>query len=1046
MAQRRKPRRSGTNRGGEPGDPVEEFPDAAEGQQAAQEPRPGQPRAQQSRDAAGGGQPEEPEGAAKHRPRAVQAAQGYQEFLLVGIGASAGGLKPLKQFFAKVPPASNMAFVVVQHLDPRHGSLLDSILGQVTHIKVVNAADGMRVQPNRIYIKPPDSDLLLVEDKLVLLKPLGTESHMPIDVFFRSLAEQRGENCCCIVLSGTGRDGTLGLKAVKGAGGLTLVQSEDEAEYTGMPTSAIDTGMADLVLRVEEMPRELIRFARHPFMRPPAAERDREPGRGRDTTVQKILATVRSRTGHDFTHYKRSTVRRRIDRRMVIHHIDGIDDYLNYLRKDEGEVQALFKDLTINVTRFFRDPEAFEELKAVVKRHLIPHKNEGSDLRAWVAGCSTGEEAYSLAMVLTEAMIEADKHLNIKVFGTDINPDAVESARSGIYPDTIAADIDPARLERFFVRSDTSYRVRDGIRETLIFAVHDVPRDPPFSQLDLVSCRNLLIYVDHTLQKRILPYLYYSLVTGGVLFLGTSEGVGDFADLFSPVSTKWKIFRGQHADPERYLQTFHVSQVVPERRHPGAAGGGGERERTSSRGEVRRLVERTIMERYGPPAVLVDENFDILYFHGDTQPYLVPPQGEPQFNLLRMARREVHYRLRKILLRAQRTGRQAVEEGVRIGLDGRFLMADLAVIPFKERRKQYLLVTFHQRTPPPDVEVSEPEEERDADSRVRALQVELYATRQDLQATIEELETSNEELKSANEELQANNEELQSTNEELETSREELQSTNEELETVNAELENKNQALSRASDDIQNLLAATNLATIFLDTELRINRFTPSTRRVFNLIEADIGRQLSDISTRLQEVDVAREAREVLDSLERREHTVRVGEDGWYLLDVRPYRTANNVIAGVVLTFIDFTERKKEQIRTEEALLYAENVMETVRQPLVVLTGNMEVSSANRSFYHTFRLTPKEAEGRSLFQLGAGEWDILVLRSALEQVLPEGRELADFRVELDFPQIGRRVLNLNARRIERGGGRPDLILLAVEDTTDHEKGGAGEST
>ena len=956
---------------------------------------------------------------------------------VVGIGASAGGLKALEAFFDHLPPDNGLAFVVVQHLDPNHESMMVGILGRHTRLEVQQVQDGARPEPNRVYLKPPGQDVALKDGTFRLSPPPeGKLVPLPVDTFFRSLAEDQRERGICIILSGAGRDGTLGLKAVKETGGLVMVQAEEQAEYTGMPGSAIDTGLADFILPVEKMPEELLHYVHHPSILAarPGAEASQE---ALEAEYQKILMIVRTHVGTDFSHYKRSTLSRRIARRLALHHLGSLSDYLRFLRQHPQEVDALFRDLIISVTRFFRDPEAWAALTDQLASGPLSGKEDGEEVRAWVAGCSTGEEVYSTAIMLQEAGERAGKRLRVKLFATDLNAESIEAARTGVYPDSIAADVGLQRLERYFTRRDSSYRIGGELRETVVFSVHDLTRDPPFSQLDLVVCRNLFIYLDPSLQRDVLPRLHYGLKPGGLLFLGPSEGIGDLGELFTPIDSHWKIYRARGAHESRHPRRLY--NAPPERGRPpdGSRGepglqeeGAGESGR-ERREPVQAAVEQAVLEKYTPPAVLVDRDHRILYFHGDTGRYLNPPRGVPDLHLLQMVRPELRQRLQRAMRQAAADRKAVTEEGLFVRCEHQFLTVDLTVAPFGGGGGEgQLLVTFEERTLPeqPGTEA----EEADTDSRLQVLRHELYAARQDLQATIEELETANEELKSANEELQANNEELQSTNELMETSREELQSTNEELETVNMELQQKNGQLARAHDDLLNLFSSSRIGSIFLDAKLLIKRFTPTVERLFHLIEGDIGRPITDLVSRLRYPSLAEDARQVLRTLERKEQEVLTEEGQWYAMDIRPYRTRDNVIEGVVITFADITGLKRAERRAEEAGELNESIMETMREPFLVLDGVLTVVAASKAFHLTFRTTPQETVGRPIYRLGNGQWDLPDLRSLLEQVIQTQSEFEDYRVEQEFPRIGRRVMLLNGRRITRQG-KPDMTLLAFEE-------------
>jgi len=895
--------------------------------------------------------------------------QASDEFLLVGIGASAGGLKPLLTFFDNLPAECSMSFVVVQHFDSSHESFMDKILTRHTDLKVRVVEDGETVQPGMVYIKPTDKDVLLEQNRLLLADPPSDEpAHLPIDAFFRSLAGHRGELGACVVLSGTGRDGTQGLQAVKRAGGLAIVQEQQQAEYKGMPGSAIDTGLADLVLPVEKIPTALLRYARHPYLAKKVVAESEDELAEKD--VRSILRVVQAQTGHDFSRYKRSAIRRRIDRRLVLHQLHSLSEYIGYLRESPGEVQALFQDLTITVSGFFRDPEAYEALGKALRERIVKHKTDGDQLRAWVAGCSTGEEVYSVAVLITEAMEDLNKRLHVKLFATDINKQALNAARSATYPDTIRVDVSEERLERFFVKNDSSYRPADRIREMVVFALHDLTRDPPFSQLDLVCCRNLLIYMNSSLQGKVLSLLHYSLNPGGLLFLGTAENTRELADQFAPANSRQRVFVAQKSTrgSPHGLQAFAADTGAPKERETEKQTDT-QRERRPqrrSKGEplpaVRRLVEKVALEKYAPPAILVDGRFRILYFHGDADKYLRPPQGEPDWSILKLARKELHFKLRKSLLAAQAQGQAVSEKDLEVRYGNQLLRADLTVIPFREQHQDYLLVTFTPKKEEPLAAPAAESQHEDSDARVRALSQELYTVKQDLQATIEELETSNEELETSIEELEtsneeletsieelkANNEELQSANEEMETAREELQSINEELQTVNAELQEKNRQLVQVNDDIENLFSTTSTGSVFLDQKMRIKRFTPAVRKVFKLIETDIGRPLTDFASRLKGVDILSEAVEVLETLNQKHIEIQTEDDEFFDVEIHPYRSTENIIEGVVITFFDISRFKHLELAAQDAQLRAESISNAVREPLLVLDEELQVHSLNQ--------------------------------------------------------------------------------------------------
>ncbi len=828
-------------------------------------------------------------------------------FPIVGIGSSAGGLEALEIFFSNLPSDTNMAFVIIQHLSPRHKSIMADILMKYTQMQVLQIKDDQKIEPNHVYLNPPDKNVIILNRRLLLIEPTQTHGiNLPIDCFFRSLSEDLGEKAICIVLSGTATDGTLGLKAIKGEGGMALVQDPDSAKYAGMPSSAIATGLVDFILAVEKIPEALVRYVRHPYIeRPERIETAKQQFRG---YVQKILASIRTSTGHDFSKYKQTTIRRRIERRMAVHQIDSIEKYDTYLHRTPAEISILFKDLLIGVTSFFRDAKAFEVLKAKVIPELIKNKNPKFPLRIWVAGCATGEEAYSIAILFVEVMDKLKKQINIQIFSSDIDNEALDVARAAVYPDSIAADVSSARLDRYFIKDDNTYRIKKQIRDMVVFADQNVIKDPPFSRLDLVSCRNLLIYMEPVLQKKVLPLFHYTLIHQGILFLGTSESIGEFSHLYSPISSKWKIFKSKEYVADRMVDyprtplydVLPRPKIFEEKHVPTVA-------------DIHNLAERIILENYAPACVLINEQYEILHFIGQTDRYLAAPTGKASFNVLNMAREGLKYKLSTALHKAAKQKTTIISKGLKIKHNNMFRSVDLVIRPLTESdfTQGFSLVMFEDKTPLEPVVRTKKASPNNVDPYVLSLEKELQSTKEYLQTTNEELETSNEELKSTNEELQSVNEELQSTNEELETSKEELQSTNEELVTVNAELQKKVEALSETNNDINNLLASTEIGTIFLDINLCIKRFTPAITKLFNLIQTDIGRPIGDITSNIQIDDLFEHAQEVLDTLVWQEVEVQDKKGIWYSMRVTPYRTLENVIDGVVLTFVDISKLKQ---------------------------------------------------------------------------------------------------------------------------------------
>jgi two-component system CheB/CheR fusion protein len=954
---------------------------------------------------------------------------------VVGVGASAGGLEALQGLFANLPRGPNLAFIVVQHRATDRTSVMRSLIEKHTELIVKDIEDGAKLEPDTIYLAPADKDVSIMHGVLFLVEPPPHYGvHLPIDSFLRTLARDEAERAIAIILSGTGSDGTLGLREIKAAGGMVMVQQEEQAKYDSMPRSAIETGMVDFVLPVEKMGEQLAQYIRHPYL-----ERRRvpEPEEKSEDQLQRVFMLIRNQTGHDFSHYKRNTIRRRIARRLAVHQIENLDHYIKLLQESPEEVDTLAREMLITVTNFFRDRQAWEAMAEEVIRPIVEEKPPEIPLRIWVAGCATGEEAYTVALLFHEQMARDEKHHLLQIFATDLDEESVNIGRRGIYPKSIAADVSPARLKRFFTEEGNNYKIKTNIRETIVFAKHNLIKDAPFSKLDLLCCRNVLIYLDNSLQKKLIPMFHYTLNPNGILLLGESESIGTFADLFAPVDAKRKIFRRKPVETGYEPEAGEVSLRAPaeaSREKPLSAKG---------KHDVAEIAERVILRDYSLPCVLVDEDFNIAYFNGDTSRYLAQPSGKPTTNIIQMARPEIHFKLNLLLKRAFHERHIAMEKDIQIRANDHYFDTDIVVRPVAEggTAENLMLVVFKSRPKerkpgegavplPTDV----PAEEKDG--RIRELEQELQSTREYLQTTIEELETSNEELKSSNEELQSTNEELQSTNEELDTSREELQSTNEELRTVNSEYQQKIEELSKAYDDLNNLLGATEVATLFLDRDLRIRRFTPAARKIFRLIDRDVGRPLDDISTSLQAPNLMPDIRSVLETLTRVDEEVSCDGSEWYQMKVVPYRTAEDVIEGVVITFVDVTDRKKTLAVAEQASDFAEAIVETVRQPLLILDGDLKVVSANAAFYHHFQTRPEETLGLRIYQLGNNQWDIAELRELLEQIVPQNTKFEGFRVHTDFPQIGGRTMLLNARQTMHKGEATGRILLAFEDITE----------
>ena len=869
-------------------------------------------------------------------------------FPIVGIGASAGGLAAFEAFFSGMPADANpgMAFVLVQHLAPDHTSILTDLIRRYTRMQVFEVTDGMTVQPDCVYIIPPNHDMAFINGTLQLLEPAAPRGQrLPIDFFFRSLAQDQHERAIGIVLSGTGSDGTLGIRAIKGEGGMVMAQKLESTEYDGMPNSAIATGLVDFEILPREMPDQIIAYAAQAFGNAFRTVCTTEPLP--ETAMKKIFVLLRAQTGHDFSHYKPSTINRRIERRMAVHQIKSINGYVKQLQRDSSEVQALFRDLLIGVTHFFRDPAAFQTLEEKGIPKLFANKSEDAAIRVWSSGCSTGEEAYSLAILLAEAVeaVEAQKKsFAIQLFATDIDPQAIATARAGMYPASIAADISPERLARFFTLEPggSSYRIHKSIRDMVVFSEQDVIKDPPFSKLDLISCRNVMIYMGSVLQQKLIPLFHYALNPGGILFLGTSETTGDSKELFAALDSKQKIYQRK----EDFIGTRRVAidRFVPlvtavDAAPPARAAG---KKILPEKPPLRELTEQALLQQVIAAGALVTRTGDILYLHGRTGLFLEPAPGEAGINnILAMAREGLQNELTMALHKAAGIKETVCHPGLSVKTNGHFTTVNLTVRPVTtgagaSPESPLYLVILEEAT---ESEIrgqrsKASEQVPDPDARIAALQLELRTKDEYLQSTQEEMQSSNEELKSSNEELQSMNEEMQSTNEELETSKEELQSVNEELSTVNAELQTKMLDLSRVNNDMNNLLAGTGIATIFVDHQLRILRFTPTASEIINLIPADTGRPVAHIVSNLEGYNhLVADAQAVLDTLIPKEVDVRTTAGKWYTLRIQPYRTLANVIEGVVITFVEITE----VVRTRDAL---EKAQDQLRMAVVVRDSN----------------------------------------------------------------------------------------------------------
>ena len=953
----------------------------------------------------------------KRKPKPASPA----DFPLVAIGMSAGGLETISPFLKAMPPDSGMGIVIIQHLEPSRKSLLAELMGKDTAMPVVEITDGMKVEPDRVHVIAPGRTLLIEDNSFTLIDPKEKRGFRhPIDKFFNALAKDRGAKAIGIILTGAGSNGTAGLLDIKQAGGLCIAQDPETAKFDSMPRHAIASGAVDYVLAPEKIPEAVLAFARHPYLEHPS---DPEAlADGGPAGLGDVLTLIRARTGQDFRQYKASTLNRRIYRRMGLARVERLEDYLGLLRKDSGELDALVKDLAINVTGFFRDPEAWNALEKDAIGPIVANATPNNPIRVWVPACSTGDEAYSLAIMVAEQIDRSGKRLSMKIFATDVGEQNLAMARKGIFPGSMVESLLPERLERYFDKVGDDYQIKPDIRESVLFASQNLLSDPPYSRMDLVSCRNLLIYLKPDAQKHVLALTHFALKEGGYLFLGNAETIGDKEDLFEAVSKRWRIYK-RIGPPRSSALDFsgwpsREQSVVPE----------------SSEPKVADVAARALARRFGPASVVIDSNFRIQHFHGATDEFIGHPQGAPTQDLLSLARDGLAIVIRRIVQKAKTEGE--VSALAVAGHDRVIVTAS----PLRGDEAALFLVTFNHQSASLKGAPDKPPPEGASDHR-QELESELKAARDELRSTVEQFETSNEELKAANEEVTSVNEELQATNEELEASKEELQALNEELNAVNSQLERKVHELESAQDDLKNLLSGNEIATVFLDPHLRIKWFSPAVKPLFDLEERDIGRPIANFTQKFADGDLIGKANAAIEHLAAFEVDVRADDGRNFQLRVQPYRTRDNRIAGAVASFIDVTELKETQAKIAGARDYAEAIVRTVHDPLLVLDRDLNVISANPSFFRTFKVDQRDTVGHPLYDLGNGQWDIPQLRALLDRVVPEKGSVTGYEVDHDFPGIGHRCMVLNAQRIAGSSPDDDLILLVIEDATERLEAG-----
>jgi two-component system CheB/CheR fusion protein len=946
-------------------------------------------------------------------------------FPIVGIGASAGGLEAFTALLSHLPDDTGMAFILIQHLDPKHDSHLTELLAKVSKMPVAEVKGNTRAEANHVYVIPPRCNLGISGGVLHTPPRPDSGRNMPIDSFLRALAGDRGSKAFGVVLSGTGSDGTLGLQAIKAEGGITFAQEKRSAKFDGMPESAIASGGVDFVLSPAGIARQLAVMAPHSYLTLDAQQAI-QPSHEADAELGMVFRLLRSATGVDFTHYKQSTIKRRIKRRMALGGFERLEDYIRNLEQNHREANALCEDFFITVTAFFREPAIFQELKKTIFPTLVANQVSEEPIRIWVPGCATGEEAYSIAMSMMEFLDDAALRVPFQVFATDISETAIEKARAGIYAPAALGPISPKQLARFFTRSDRGYQIAKGIRDVCVFARHDLARDPPFSKLDIISCCNVLIYLGAVLQRKVLSTLRYALKPVGFLVLGPSESIGTLSDSFHQVEKKHKIFCP--------LPPNGAPPVLSESRRTGGRVDLHECIAKDIR-NVQREADRLALAEYAPAGVVIDDAMNIVQVRGRTGPYLELSTGELSRNVLKMVREGIIAGLTKAIQTARQSNAVAREGGLRLESNGQFIEVKIKVIPLRESSssmERYFLILFEDSAP---TAKPEPGKLKAASAKRRTtghddgeatrLRLDLAATKEYLQSIIDEKESALEELKSASEEAQAGSEEL-------ETAQEELESANEELNTLNEELKTSNTELSQVNRDLTNLLESINIPLVMVGKDLRIRRFTRTIEPMLNLIAADAGRLITDLQPHIELPDLKKLLLDAMESGNRKPHNIRDAHGHWYSLRILPSAGPNGKIDGAVVMLIDIDAAKR-------GLDFAEAIVETVREPLVILNHNLRVVSANKAFYETFQVTPQETEDRLIYDLGEGQWNIPKLRELLDNILPAHSTFRDFEVVHEFARVGRKVMLLNAREVFDANAQARTILLAIEDTTDRKQ-------
>lgn len=901
---------------------------------------------------------------------------------IVAMGGSAGSFNSFEKFFQHMPADSGMAFVIIMHLDPNHKGKVYELIQNFTLMPVIEAEDGLEIEPNKVYMIPPNKDMGVHEGKLLLLTPAKPNGYrLPIDYFFKSLADDQWNKAVGIIFSGMGSDGQAGLRMIKEKLGIVIVQDPATAQYDSMPKAAINTNIVDFVLPPEEMPIKLIQFLNHPMVADDLFEEAQL--HNKDTTsILKILMLLRSHTGHDFTQYKKSTITRRIDRRVAYHQLPDYGYYVNYLRENPHEIDVLFRELLIGVTKFFRDPAAFEALKEYFFP-ILESKQDNEPIRIWVAGCSTGEEAYSIAIFVTEFLesLKLKKISKVQIFATDLDMDAIEFARTGLYQGNIAADVSEERLDRFFIKKGDTYQVKKELREMIVFAQHNIIKDAPFTRLDLLSCRNVMIYLTAELQKKIIPIFHYSLNPKGILFQGPAETIGGFTDMFSPLDTKWKIFERKDglASVGKMIDfPFNVSKQQSTKQDTN--------EPVPKKKTLADTFTKILLDKYTPASILVNDKGDIVYINGKLSKFLELNSGEAVMNVFRMAKEELKYVVSNAIHQAQVVKSEVKIEDVKLKEDSNTRLVTVRVSVLENTPLHGLLLVIFEDKGIVKKSARKSSKTPHYNIAIEELEKELIYTKQQLHSTIEQMETSLEELKSTNEELQSTNEELQSTNEEALTTKEEMQSLNEELMTINVQYQSKGEELTLVNNDMKNMLDNTEIGTIFLNHNLDILRYTPQIKKIFNVIPTDLGRSITHIVSNFDNSNIEQEIRDVINTLSVKELELQTKDGEWFSLRIMPYRTTDNFISGAVLTINKITAFKNLQAQVDALEGFAERNINSIDKPALLTDKNLNIITANLSFIQSFDIKYKEWQGKSFAKLLHEKWG----NSKLDEFLSNG--------------------------------------------------------